>query len=154
MGAQRGLTLVELLAVLALVAIVTGMAAPSLTRFTAAQRVKALSYDLTTDLLFARSEALKRNAVVTVTPRAGGWNAGWAASVGGAEILAREASGGTVSFGGAPAAITFGVQGRVSAPAAAVRITLSASGLDNRSKRCVELDLSGRARSRIEACPA
>jgi type IV fimbrial biogenesis protein FimT len=150
---RHGLTLIELLVVLTIVGVLTGIAIPGLGAFVAGQRVSSMALDLNTDLLFARSEALKRNAAVSVTPREGGWGAGWVVASGGTELLTREASAGSLNFGDAPAAITFGAQGRVSAPAAAVRITVSSSG-HTITRRCVELDLSGRARTKPAACPS
>lgn len=148
----RGFTLIELLIVMVLLVLLSAVAAPSLGTFTANQRVKALTLDLTSDLLFARSEALKRNATVTLTPRSSSnWNNGWTVSAGGTELMAREALPATVSFSNAPTAISFNAQGRVTAPSSAVRITLAAT-TGSQITRCVELDLSGRARSKPEAC--
>lgn len=148
----RGLTLIELLIVVVLLALLSAVAAPSLGAFTANQRVKALTLDLTSDLLFARSEALKRNATVTLAPRStSDWNAGWTVSAGGTVLLSREALPASVAFSNTPNAISFNAQGRVSAPTGAVRVGLAAvSG--SQINRCVELDLSGRARSKAEAC--
>ncbi len=148
----RGFTLVELIVTVALLAIVVGLAAPSMRSFVVGQRIRALSYDLTSDLLLARSEALKRNAAVIVARDAEQWYAGWTTAAGALQLSKRNAVGGNVAFDGAPASITFDANGRVSSPAAQVRITLSASAADANSRRCVELDLSGRARSLVGAC--
>lgn len=150
---EHGFTLVELMVVIALVAVITSTAAPGLRSFASGQRAKAITLDLNSDLLYARSEALKRNAVVSVAPRSGLWSNGWAVSTGGNEILTRQASADAVQFSGAPALISFNVNGRVSAPSAAVQITVApASGALSTNQRCVELDLSGRARAKTGAC--
>jgi type IV fimbrial biogenesis protein FimT len=151
----RGFTVIELMVVISLVAIISAVAVPGLRSFASGQRAKAITYDLTSDLLFARSEALKRNATVTLTPRSGNWYNGWGVASGGVEILSREASIDAVQFSGAPASISFNVSGRVSAPADAVRITVTpATGSSGNTVRCVELDLSGRARAKSGACVA
>ena len=152
-GGECGFTLVELMVVIALVAVISSTAAPGLSAFTSGQRAKAMTLDLSSDLLYARSEALKRNAVVTITPRSGQWSGGWAVSTGGNEILTRQASADAVQFTGAPALISFNANGRVSAPSSAVQITVApASGALSHNQRCVELDLSGRARVKTGAC--
>lgn len=151
---QAGFTMIELMVVIAILVVVLSAVAPSMRSFLEGQQVKALAFDLTTDLLLARSEALKRNTSVTVT-RGASWNGGWttvAVAAPTPPISVRNATAYavtvTVSPDGAPAAITFDPYGRVSAPANDMRITLSAGG----STRCVELDVSGRARSSLGAC--
>jgi len=147
----RGFTLIELMVVVAVLAVIVGIAAPSFQAFLEGQRVKALAYDLTTDLLLARNEALKRNVNVNVTPTdADNWNNGWTTTATGANptVSVRSASAHAVDIADAPALITFDVNGRVTAPAAEVRITIGTGA----SIRCVELALSGRARSSVGAC--
>lgn len=148
--AARGFTLIEMMTVVALLAIVMAIAVPSFSAFLNGQRVKGMAFDLTSDFLLARSEALKRNASVTITRSGSGWTGGWTASVPSTstQISARGPSSGELTVSGAPAAITFDVNGRVAAPADEVRITISNGG----TSRCVELAPSGRARSRVGAC--
>jgi type IV fimbrial biogenesis protein FimT len=61
---RRGLTLIELMVVIALVAIVVGLAAPSFGDMIARQRVRSYADALVTDIAFARSEAVSRRAPV------------------------------------------------------------------------------------------
>lgn len=146
--AAQGFTLIEMMTVVALLAIILAIAVPSFRQFLGGQRVKGLAYDLTTDLLLARSEALKRNASVAITRSGSAWTDGWVATAAGARISERGPTPSGVTVSGAPAAITFDANGRVSAPAAEVRITVSTDG----TSRCVELSPSGRARSLVGAC--
>jgi type IV fimbrial biogenesis protein FimT len=148
---DRGLTLIELMTVVALMGILAALAAPGMSSFLVGQRVTAMTYDLTADLLLARSEALKRGLDVSVTPAADGWEAGWTVAVGGNEVGGRLAAGSGLVFEDAPAAIVFNRSGRISAPADVVRITIRADATGGR-QRCVELDLSGRARATAAAC--
>ena len=62
-----GFTIVELMAVLAVLAIVAVLATPSFEEFRLRERVKGAANNLFTDLQFARSEAVQRNARVTVS---------------------------------------------------------------------------------------
>ncbi|MBK0392948.1 GspH/FimT family protein [Ramlibacter algicola] len=84
-AAQRGFSLVELLAVLAVAAVLLGVGLPSLRSLVGSMAASAASNDLLADLLFARSEALKRKARVTLCKSADGatcttagrWDQGW-----------------------------------------------------------------------------
>ncbi len=150
-SASRGFTIIELMVVVAMVAVIAALAAPGLRSFSAGQQVRSVTIDLTTDLLLARSEALKRNAAVSVTPRSGGWAAGWVVSSGGADLNTHEAANAAVQFTNAPTLITFNEFGRVASPTTAVRITLTSTA-DAQAARCIELDTSGRARATQVAC--
>ncbi|HLL19481.1 MAG TPA: GspH/FimT family pseudopilin [Rubrivivax sp.] len=152
-GADRGFTLVELMTAVSVLTVLAAVAAPNLRSFSAAQSVKALAGDLTSDLMLARSEALKRNAFVTVTPSGTDWLAGWTVNAGTTQLGGRGAfNAGAVALAGAPASITFNQFGRVAQPAGAVRITVSAANVASTITRCVELDLSGRARAKGTSC--
>lgn len=62
----RGLTIIELMVVVGVVAVLAALAAPSLREFMARQRVAAINSELVTDLQFARSEAVARGRQVRV----------------------------------------------------------------------------------------
>lgn len=61
-----GFTLVELLVVIALVAIILALAAPSFTATLARKRLEGVASELATDMHYARSEAAQRNAAVGI----------------------------------------------------------------------------------------
>jgi type IV fimbrial biogenesis protein FimT len=63
---RRGVTLVELLVVLAVAAILALVAAPSFNDFIRVQRLKGVANQLMTDLQFARAEAASRNRPVQI----------------------------------------------------------------------------------------
>ncbi len=58
---QHGLTLVELLVVIGLLATLAGLAAPSFTDFLQRQRLQGYASEMTTNIQYARSEAVARN---------------------------------------------------------------------------------------------
>lgn len=64
---ERGLTVVELMVAVAVVAILVALAAPSFTSFTAKRRIEGFMNEFVTDLQYARSEAVQRNANVRLT---------------------------------------------------------------------------------------
>lgn len=63
---SAGLTVVELVVAVALVAIVVSLAAPSFTRMIDMQRLRGTHDQIVTDLQFARSEAVQRGVPVHV----------------------------------------------------------------------------------------
>lgn len=65
--AMGGLTIIELMVVVAVTAVLVALAVPSLREFTVRQRVKAINAELVNDLQFARSEAISRNRAMRVT---------------------------------------------------------------------------------------
>lgn len=78
----RGFTLVELLVAVTIVAILAATAMPSFQSAMVRSTIRSLSSSLGTDLAFARSEAVRLGAAVTLCPRSGtvcgtDWSNGW-----------------------------------------------------------------------------
>src|SRR5690242_18883734 len=119
----RGFTLVELMTVVSILAVMLGILAPSFSDILTSQQAKGMTYDLTSDLMLARNEALKRNVSISITPAGGSWAQGWTvATVATAEQLSQRNPGTlTVTVNNAPAAIRFDPNGRVSSPLGSVR---------------------------------
>ena len=153
LGRPRGFTLVELLTVVAVMAVVTTLAAPGMRSFGLSQKARTVSQDLVSDLLVARSEALKRNREVAVQPLEGGWTEGWAVTVEDRRLVTRQVEAGSLAFEGSPPEIRFNVWGRIAGPATTLRITLGpADPQSDASRRCIDVDPSGYARSTVGAC--
>jgi type IV fimbrial biogenesis protein FimT len=143
-----GFTTTEMLVVVVIIAILTAIAAPYMGDMIRRQRIKTASFDVFSSLAFARSEAIKRNTTVTITPTGGNWAQGWRIEDSNNNLL-REQSGWDALTATGPATVVFAGSGRSSALAS---ISLSASGLDAGTSRCVKLDLSGRAVSKEGTC--
>ncbi len=79
MSKQYGLTLIELLVTLAILAILMTLALPSFRDFFSSNRIAAATSDFVTSLNLARSEAIRRGAQVTMlsTNGSGDWGGGW-----------------------------------------------------------------------------
>ena len=146
----RGFTILEMMVVVTIIGVIVAVAAPGMRSFLLGQQVKGLAFDMTNDLLLARSEALKRNLSVSVARSGDSWNTGWTTVASGTSelISKRNASASSVTVSGAPASITFDYNGRVSSPTSEVRVSISSGD----ASRCVELSLSGRASSTVGAC--
>ncbi len=71
--------MIELMIVVAIMAILIALAAPSFTGLIERWRVRDSAETLTSTLYYARSEAIKRGGGVTIDAT-GGWNTGWKVS--------------------------------------------------------------------------
>jgi type IV fimbrial biogenesis protein FimT len=139
---QRGFTLPELMTVLVIMAVLGAVAAPAYSGWVASVRARSAGTDLHTALNLARSEAIKRNAELTLAPGDGGWQAGWQiAAPGDADRLLHDHPAVTgVSIDG-PDSVTYLPNGRTKgANLPAFDITADAGN----EHRCVAVDLSGR----------
>jgi type IV fimbrial biogenesis protein FimT len=73
----RGFTLIELMIVLVIVAILVAVGLPSLTDFVAEQRVRTVTSDIVSEIMFARATAVEQSRRVIIEKLAVGWDQGW-----------------------------------------------------------------------------
>ena len=153
MKSSRGFSLIEVMTAVVVLAILGVIAVPSYRTFVLTQRVRQASYDLMSSLMFARSEAIKRNASVNVTQAAGGWTQGWVVSVGGASIRTQDAYSSAVAISNSPAlgTITYSSDGRLSGGSTDFTI-VPADGTVQVAPRCVRIQLGGMPTSKIGGC--
>jgi len=165
MKTHSGFTLVELMIVLALVAILATIGVPSFTSFIVNNRLTAQANELVSALNLARSEAIKRNSRVTVCRSNNGagcggtWNDGWivfvdggaAGSVDGADELLRAWSGpgNTSSLTSTVNAVQFQGLGMTTQST----FTLTSSQCTGTNKRLVQVATSGRVSAAKASCP-
>ena len=146
---QRGFTLVEAMIVGAILAIVTLVGIPEMRTLMVSQRVRAASSDVLSTMLYARSEAVKRNATVAVVPVDASWTKGWRIQISGRGTLLRSHGGiGTISASGPSTGIRYGANGRLSGGAEKIQLT----GDYGAVARCVRVDTSGRPHLTARAC--
>jgi type IV fimbrial biogenesis protein FimT len=78
---RSGHTLVEVLFVLAIAAILLGVAMPAMRGMLQQHRLSATVNDFLAAVTLARSEALRRSAQVMLLPAGVGWSSGWVVAV-------------------------------------------------------------------------
>lgn len=145
-----GFTLPELLIVMTILAIMVAAGLPSFGEFVRNQRLKTASFDLFSTLVVARSEAINRNASVTLAPVvAGNWGGGWTVTATGGTLIRSQEAIPDIAIDG-PASVVYTGSGRLSGGAAA-QFALTAAG-SNVVNRCISIDLSGRPVSKAAAC--
>lgn len=148
----KGLTLVELVVVVAIAAILTSIAAPSLTQTFESMRARSAGTDLYVSLARVRSEAIKRNTSVTLSPKEGGWAHGWKiadpANPDGNPLIEDHEALTNLSVAG-PASVVYQSSGRVQG---ATPPSFQISGSHSESTRCVGVTLSGEPQVRTGPC--
>ncbi len=151
-----GFTLIEMMVVVAIVAILAAMTAPSFNRFVVSSRVISATNDLVAALHLARSEAVTRNASVSLCPvslppgsgdacaNSENWSGGWQVVAGNNVLRLWDAPGGSLSVSGPAGGIAYGNMGRSDA----AQIEISLDGIT----RCVVVSLGGRVQANTGGC--
>jgi type IV fimbrial biogenesis protein FimT len=142
---QRGFSLAEVLVVVAIMGIIGAIAAPNLAEMVRVQRLRTATFDIFAALNLARSEAIKRNTNVTLTPVNGNWMKGWTGrDPYGTVVLQQEGynSCGTCTFTG-PSSIVFVSSGRMNTMTPQT-FSVTATNLDTAKWRCITVEISGR----------
>lgn len=158
--ADRGFTLIEVMVVVALVAILATLAAPSWNQIQARAAIRSLVNDYSMSLLLARSEAVRLNSPVTICPSNNGINCtnsdlddGWIVAIGVAtdaapRVLQDNAARDNVRTGFASQVrtITFLPNGQPSGlPLQTVRVCPVTNGMESLARNIV-VNQTGRSR--------
>jgi type IV fimbrial biogenesis protein FimT len=140
---SQGFTLVEMMVVVVIGAILAGAAAPSFSKAIASQRAKTAGTDIYLALLKARSEAIKRNANVTLAPKTGGWQNGWQIvnPADATDILEDHGAATSAAVAG-PTSVIYRPSGRLQAGSTVSLVVTVGTGA-TASSQCVGVELSG-----------
>lgn len=132
----------------AVFAVLVTVALPSFSDFIMTQRVKGATSNLYAALITARSEAMKRNANVSMN-RLGSWSGGWEVKLADDTVVLTESVNDSVTVSELDdlAAVTFSWTGRPLSSSAAAEFVISAPGVD---ARCIALSLSGMPRMTVD----
>lgn len=144
----QGFTLIELMATVMIAALLMSVGTPYFREFILGQRIRAAADDLMSTLVYARSEAIKRNSGVTVAPATGGWRNGWTVTTG-AAVLSRHEAMSELTVSGPAGGLSYNSNGRLAAQAAPFGISVSGS---TATAYCVSIDLSGMPTSQRGGC--
>lgn len=145
-----GFTLPELMVTVAIVSVLAAMAGPSFSTLIASQRARAASTDLYLALAKARSEAIKRNTNVTLSPKGGNWQDGWEIlnpSDATAKLEDHNALSGLTITG--PTSVVYQSTGRIRG-ASRPQFDFSVANTD--AAACVTVDLSGLPVQKSSSC--
>lgn len=146
-----GFTTAELIIVVLIIAILGALAGPDMMQLIRRQRVKTATFDLFSSLNLARSEAIKRNLVITMAPIGGDWSKGWRITDSNEQPIRQQSGWSNLSMTG-PASVRFNASGRVPPASGAASFSVTSPDVPPTSYRCVRLDLSGRAVSQEGPC--
>lgn len=148
--AMAGFTLIEALIVVAVLGVLMSLAAPNFRDLVRSEAIKTASFDVFSSLVLTRSEAITRNATVTVTPNGGNWAQGWEIrdTVSGTVIRKQNAFSNNVGITG-PASVSYNGMGRLNTAVTAFSLVDSGGGFNT---RCITVDLSGRPVVKKGAC--
>ena len=175
---QRGVTLVELMVVVAITAILAAVAVPQFSHLVGSRAIDAQSSALMSSLRLARSEALKRNLPVSICPTANpdaaaptctapipgvGWASGWivftdlgvAGQIGPNDTVIRVQSGFSGSGGMEPSGFNFirySANGIPIGNSGNFELTNKAAPTETSSKRYICLGIAGSARLSKTVC--
>lgn len=146
----RGFTLIEILVTLSIVAILTGIGAPSVFGLLASQRIKIATYDFYSAVAYARSQAIQRYEVVNIVPRRDDYANGWDVRTSNAVLRSQLELDRIAVSVPQKVSLAYDRYGRLTSRGRYV-VRLAASTHASVAARCVIIDPDGRASIQVDA---
>jgi type IV fimbrial biogenesis protein FimT len=157
---SMGFTLVEMMVTITVLCVLLTIAVPTYQKFTSTQRIKFATFDLMSDLMLARNEAIKRNTSISLSVISSGlcWKDGWKILNGTTALSVHSAIDGvsivdsvntSTNCSNIPV-LTYNSAGRLSSSVIIFTIDPSPSTTSVDS-RCISVDYTGRARSYLKS---
>jgi type IV fimbrial biogenesis protein FimT len=162
---ERGFTLIELIFTVVILAVLLGLAAPAMRDLVLDQRVKTAAGDVHAALMYARSEAIKRNQFVALCAKndtsdgcqnSTDWARGWIVYLDGdgngfptlaGDILRKQDALSDITVTGTGSNVTYQGNGRLRASPTTFVLSTDNSAI---TMRCVRLDVSGRPNIQVD----
>lgn len=145
---ERGVTIIELLVAVTVLGVIMSYALPNLRVLISNQRVRGVTTDMVASLIYARSEAIKRNAQVSVIPNGGDWQTGWTVQAGGTTLRAQDPLTG-ITVSGPVGNVTYRGNGRIPG-SSQIQFTFRVTDTAAIKMRCVVIDPSGRPNLQLD----
>ncbi|TGN38449.1 GspH/FimT family pseudopilin [Marinobacter confluentis] len=148
-NAHRGFTIIELMVVVAVLAIVATVAVPSFQQIIENNRLATESNRIYSAMSFARSEAVRIGDDVSLSAKTGGFDEGWCVHLGaactGTDILRQFDAGDELDYSGSANTLTFNARGEMTNTTFNLSIEPSncESGETDKT-RTISVSLSGR----------
>lgn len=140
---ESGITLVEVMLAIGIFGILIAIALPNFSQMIVNQRVRSATSDMFATLLYARSEAIKRNASISVVRSGATWDAGWTTQTSGGVVLKQQDTFTNITVTGpSSGTLAFGSNGRPLAGATVFFMVYPTSTPASRA-HCISLSLSG-----------
>ena len=139
---MAGFTVIELMITVMVLAVLATIAAPNVTSWILATRVRGAASDLYSSLIYARSEAINRSANIDIVPISA-WQGGWQVKAGATVLKQQDAYPAMLSIAGPAGTITYQRDGRLSGATTAV-FTVSTPSDTRVKTKTVTVELGGR----------
>ena len=141
---ESGFTLVELLVVVVVLGILASVGASGFQSLIQSQQAKSASFEIFSSLSLARSEAIKRNNFVTLTPTdTANWGKGWTITSAAGTIKSQSEMKKIVISQGSNS-VVYAPTGRTQVSPPPFLLDVSTNPTEN--ARCITIELSGMPR--------
>ncbi|MGN7612959.1 GspH/FimT family pseudopilin [Magnetococcales bacterium HHB-1] len=147
---QKGFSLPELIIVLAILGIVIAAGMPALRGLSLSRNVRTTASDIHLSLVQVRSEAIKRNTILTLDPIiTGDWASGWQMKEDTTVLESWSQISSDIVIQGPEVSLSFRPDGRLETTDDREFI-VGVPGEDGIKSRCIKISLSGRPHVSVE----